>query len=37
VRNAKIDSGGPLPDYIHGKKHQHHFWDLVAELGLLDA
>jgi pentatricopeptide repeat protein len=37
VRNAKIDSGGPLPEHVHGKKDQHRFWRLVAELELLDA
>jgi pentatricopeptide repeat protein len=37
VRNAKIDSGGPLPEYVHGKKDQHRFWRLVDELDLLDA
>jgi pentatricopeptide repeat protein len=37
VRNAKIDSGGPLPEHARGKKDQHRFWRLAAELGLLDA
>ena len=36
VRNTKIDTGGPLPDHVRGKKDQHHFWELVAELELLE-
>jgi pentatricopeptide repeat protein len=36
VRNAKIDSGGPPPEYEHGKEGQHRFWRLVKELNLLD-
>lgn len=37
VRNTKIDTGGPLPDHVRGKKDQHRFWRLAAELELLDA
>ena len=37
VRNTKIDTGGPLPDNVRGKKDQHRFWRLAAELELLDA
>jgi hypothetical protein len=36
VRNTKIDTGGPLPDHVHGKKDQHRFWGLAAELELLE-
>jgi len=37
VRNAKADSGGPLPQEARGKEGQHRFWRLVAELDLLHA
>jgi pentatricopeptide repeat protein len=36
VRNTRIDTGGPLPDHVHGKKDQHRFWGLAAELELLE-
>lgn len=37
VRNTKLDTGGPLPEHVRGKKDQHRFWGLAAELELLDV
>lgn len=37
VRNTRIDTGGPLPENVRGKKDQHRFWDLASELELLDS
>lgn len=37
VRNAKLDSGGPLADDVKGKEGQHGFWRLARQLELLDA
>jgi len=37
VRNAKLDSGGPLADNIKGKEGEHGFWRLATQLELLDT
>jgi pentatricopeptide repeat protein len=37
VRNAVVDTGGPLPDNERGKEGQHRFWRLARELQLLDG
>lgn len=36
VRKVVLDTGGPLPTDTHGKMGQHLFWQLVAQLQLLD-
>ena len=36
VRKVVLDTGGPLPADAHGKMGQHLFWQLVAQLQLLD-
>ncbi len=37
VRDASIDTGGPLSPDEKGKEGQHKFWDLAHELRLLDS
>jgi hypothetical protein len=35
VKNAIVDTGGPISPDEHGKEGQHKFWNTAAELGLL--
>jgi pentatricopeptide repeat protein len=35
VKNAIVDTGGPIDQNEHGKEGQHKFWNTAAELGLL--
>lgn len=37
VRNAVVDSGGPLPEDVRGQEGQHRFWRLARELQLLEG
>jgi pentatricopeptide repeat protein len=36
VRNVILDTGGPLPEDVHGKLGEHKFWELAANLQLSD-
>ncbi|KAG9242327.1 hypothetical protein BJ878DRAFT_516161 [Calycina marina] len=37
VRNIAIDTGGPIPEHVHGKNGQHRFWKVVQALDLSEA
>jgi len=37
VKNAIIDSGGPIAANARGTQGQHNFWKMAGELGLLNA